>query len=210
VIDEAKSYYSLARSYALAALPELSMLIVMGMPGTGKTTLAQALARHWGLPVLSSDLLRKRLGGLAPTQHAYASFGEGLYSEQADHETYGALMVEAEGALKSGSLILDASFRAPEFRERAAQVAQRAGGTAWFIECTATDDRVRERIRKRVASGKSPSDATYDVHERVRDTWVSMAAPPGAKHIVVDTGGSPPVVLSAAVRRLFEAAISFR
>lgn len=56
------------RSAWRARLPLVS--VVRGVPATGKSLLAGALAELSGLPHLSSDLTRKRLGGLRPTQRA--------------------------------------------------------------------------------------------------------------------------------------------
>ncbi|MEX2598994.1 MAG: hypothetical protein WD533_04985, partial [Dehalococcoidia bacterium] len=65
-IDEAKAYFTLARSYALAALPSPALYVAMGLPGTGKSTIAKALAERWGMPAWSSDIERKRLFGMQP------------------------------------------------------------------------------------------------------------------------------------------------
>ncbi|WP_308411731.1 AAA family ATPase [Mycobacterium avium] len=40
----------------------------MGLPASGKTTLARALAGRLGLVHLSSDVARKRMAGIPPTR----------------------------------------------------------------------------------------------------------------------------------------------
>ena len=50
----------------------------MGLPASGKTTLAQALVGRLGLVHISSDVVRKELAHLAPGEPRREAFGEGL------------------------------------------------------------------------------------------------------------------------------------
>lgn len=61
-----------ARSYAVIALThlragEVRLILVGGLPGTGKTTLAGGVADALGAVLLSSDRVRKELAGRSPT-----------------------------------------------------------------------------------------------------------------------------------------------
>ena len=48
----------------------VQLVVVGGLPGTGKTTLAAAVGDELGWPVLRSDEIRKALAGLGPLEHA--------------------------------------------------------------------------------------------------------------------------------------------
>lgn len=81
-------------------------IVVCGPPASGKSTLAAALKRASGLPVVSSDALRKRRAGLAPT----ARLGPAHYTQAASLATYELLCREALTLLeRSEGVIVDAS-----------------------------------------------------------------------------------------------------
>lgn len=81
-------------------------IVVCGAPASGKSTLAAALARASGLPVVSSDELRKRRAGLAPTER----LGPEHYTQAASLATYELLGREALAELEhSEGVIVDAS-----------------------------------------------------------------------------------------------------
>ena len=59
---------------------EITLTLVGGIPGTGKSTLAASLADRFGHVLLSSDRVRKELSGMDPRSAAPAGFGGGVYS----------------------------------------------------------------------------------------------------------------------------------
>src|SRR6185436_15107442 len=62
--DRARRYFALALSGPGRRRPTL--IAIGGLSGTGKSTLARALATRLGWRLLSSDVVRKELAGLAP------------------------------------------------------------------------------------------------------------------------------------------------
>ena len=60
-----------------------SLVLVGGVVGTGKSTVAEALAEQLGGVVISSDRVRKQLAGLPASSRVHASFDEGLYAPDA-------------------------------------------------------------------------------------------------------------------------------
>ena len=88
-----------------------ALLLVGGLMGVGKSTLAQALHHELGWALLSSDAVRKRLVHLDSAQPQADAFGQGVYSPAWTARTYNALLLEASTALANGrSVLLDASF----------------------------------------------------------------------------------------------------
>jgi uncharacterized protein len=76
---EASAYFNLAWAVA-GGFPRPLLVVTMGLPASGKTTLARALAGQLGLVHLSSDVVRKQLAGLRATEHRFEGFERGLYS----------------------------------------------------------------------------------------------------------------------------------
>ena len=116
---------------ACAALrPAPARLIAIGgLSGTGKSTLAAALAPELGGPpgarVLRSDVIRKRLFGVDPE----TPLPQRGYTARATARVYAALRTEAASALRAGyCTIIDAVALRPEERHSFAAVARQAGG----------------------------------------------------------------------------------
>ncbi|MBF8264407.1 MAG: hypothetical protein HW384_271 [Dehalococcoidia bacterium] len=162
------------------------LLITTGLIGTGKTTLAEALAKKLNMAVISSDMTRKNLAGIPSMQHHYEEFEKGLYSIESTKRTYDALFEEADKLLTKGkSLILDASFRNAEDRRRAQQLAQARNAHFCILEITCPEEIVRKRLEQRLLQADVPSDGrleTYIVQKRKFDR-----VDPGLPQIRLDT-----------------------
>src|SRR5690606_36542711 len=72
-------------------LAQVRLVLVGGLPGVGKTTLATELADELDATVLSSDPTRKELVGVPADSSAAASFGEAAYADDVTDATYAAL-----------------------------------------------------------------------------------------------------------------------
>jgi hypothetical protein len=107
--EEARAYFDLADAYTRQPV-EPTLWVCMGLPASGKTTLAHALAGRLGLLHLSSDVVRKRMAGLRPTVHPVDGFERGLYSRSMSPRTYATLRRHAARWLRRGrSILLDAT-----------------------------------------------------------------------------------------------------
>jgi aminoglycoside phosphotransferase family enzyme len=175
---------------------EVHLVLVGGLPGTGKTTVAQGLADRLGWAVLRSDEVRKELAGLDPAEPAVAAPFEGIYSRARTAEVYRELLRRGEQALGWGeSVVLDATWLDPEQRE-AARAAARAGHAHIHeICCDLSVDEAAARILARTAAGGDASDATPEVlaalAQRPQSPWTR------ARHI--DTSRPPADVIDDAV-----------
>ena len=98
----------------------------MGLPASGKTTLAQALVGRLGLVHISSDVVRKELAHLAPGEPAARPLAKAFYAPTMTRRTYAALIRRASHCLRRGqSVVLDATFGSPD--ERATRGDSRHG-----------------------------------------------------------------------------------
>src|SRR5690606_23487051 len=122
-----------------------------------------------------------------PLTRASAPPGRGIYRSSIGRRTYARLFELAEAALAAGrSVVLDATFGDPAYRERAAAVAKDHGAALWTIECVLSPDETRARIEARLAAGADPSDASVEVYERQRRTWRPVDEAFAPHHIRVD------------------------
>jgi len=165
-----------ARAHWLLALTELEdpgerpcLVLVGGMPGTGKSTLAATLSREAGFQVISSDRVRKELAGLGPETAARAAFGEGIYTAEWDERTYERCL-ERAGALlfEGGRVLVDASFRDLRRRREFLDAAVDWGVRSCMLICTAPRDTVKRRLAARRGGA---SDADWAIYEAVAATW---------------------------------------
>lgn len=135
------------------------LVLVGGLPGTGKSTLAGALADRLGLSLISSDRVRKELAGVPAERPMTATYGTGLYDRAGTERTYAELLSRAGRLLGSGeSVVLDASWTGAGYRAAAGELARRAGAELVELRCEAPTGLATERIltRSRGASDADP------------------------------------------------------
>jgi hypothetical protein len=182
----ARRYFRLACQYASEEPPPL-LLITCGLVATGKTALAQALGEAAGMPVISSDVVRKELAGLAPRERRFESFGRGIYSPRFSERTYKALLERARAALAEGrSMIVDATFGQRRHRERARELAQAMGARFLCLECRAEERVIRRRLEERLRAGRDASDARWETYEAQKQVFEPLAELPPAEHMVME------------------------
>jgi uncharacterized protein len=155
-LAEARDFGRLGRTLAWRARRPL-VVVICGASATGKTRLAAALASVSGLAHLSSDVVRKELAGLAPTDRA----PDCEYSHEASLRTYRELGKRAAGAREGA--IVDATFRR---RTHRAGFAEALGGQALYVECVAPAEVVAEWARRRQRDHERVSDATAAITAR--------------------------------------------
>ncbi len=174
--DEREPALRRARAHWLLALGELEppgrrpcLVLLGGLPATGKTTLAESLAREAGFRVVSSDRTRKELAGLSPEADASADWEEGIYTPGMSDRTYAACREAAERALFRGERVLvDASFRSEERRLEFLETGRRWGVPVLWMVCRAEEATVRDRLGRRRDGG---SDAGLEEYRRIAESW---------------------------------------
>jgi hypothetical protein len=160
--DASRRYFDLACRYA-ESLPPAMLVITCGLPATGKSTIARALADR-GFEVISSDLVRKELAGIAPTERRLEGFQGGIYTPDFTQRTYGALFDHARSLLLAGrSVVLDASFTRREHRRVAARLARETGAQFACLFFDLPDEVIRRRLEERLRKGRDPSDARPEI-----------------------------------------------
>jgi aminoglycoside phosphotransferase family enzyme/predicted kinase len=188
---------------ALGQLEEPSrrpgLMLVGGLPGTGKSTLARGLAERDGFTVVRSDAVRKELaGGGGP-----GAFEAGIYSPEWTGRTYAECLRRAEGLLFEGKrVVVDASFREDARRQEFLDLGRRLCVPAVCLLGRATPATVRARLAGRHGD---VSDADWSVHEQAAARWQEPGSATAPFVVSLDADGDP-----EAVREQAEAALRTR
>lgn len=201
-----------ARGHWLLALSEIeeparrpALVLVGGLPGTGKSTLAGELAERAGFQVVSSDRVRKELAGLDPSQAADADFEKGLYAPEWTRRTYRACLERVrEGLFRGRRLLVDASFREEEKRRWFRETAREWGVRHVLLVCRAPAEVVRDHLEGR---GPTASDADWKVYRRAAETWEEPETATRRVVAPVSTAETVEASVREALERLREAGL---
>jgi aminoglycoside phosphotransferase family enzyme/predicted kinase len=178
----ARELIALAERFAWRARLPL-LIVVCGPPASGKSHLARVLAERSGLAHLSSDLTRKRLVGVSPTQRADTE----AYSPEWNERTYGELGRRAASEFAAGrGAIVDATFRHLADRQSFAAGFD-AAGPFLFIECQAPRSVLAERAARRAHDPERVSDADVTIALREQRAWEPLDEVPAPAHIALRT-----------------------
>jgi uncharacterized protein len=159
---------------------DVALVLIGGLPGTGKSALAGAVASRLGAAVLSSDRIRKELAGLPPTRQPAVAYGTGIYAPAATEATYAELLRRATGLLAQGELVIaDATWASAGHRAAAAAAARAAHARLVQLRCTAPGDLAAERLGSRQPGA---SDADRDIAQEM-----AAAMAPWPEAITIDT-----------------------
>lgn len=175
---EARNFLALATACLRPGPPV--MVAIGGVSGTGKTTVARALAPDLppvpGAVHLRSDEIRKALLGVEPLAHLPP---EG-YRPEVTAEVYDRLLADARACLGAGqSVILDATFLDPAERAAARALAAELRCRAGFVWLTASPETLLARVAARRGDA-SDADVGVVRAQLARDPgpldWWSVAA----------------------------------
>ncbi|KRB18291.1 MULTISPECIES: AAA family ATPase [Mesorhizobium] len=172
LIAEARSYFELALTFLQETEPRL--VAIGGLSGSGKTTIAEALAAYVGAPpgarIVESDRIRKAMHGVAaetrlPDKAYRPEVSERVYNEMA----WRAGLILSEG----GSVVADAVFDRPADRERIEKAARDRGIAFSGVWLEANPLILWQRVNERKGG---PSDATVDILSRQLQRNASQAS----------------------------------
>jgi hypothetical protein len=203
-VDEARSYFELAARYA-RKLPRPMVVMVAGLSGSGKSSVAESLASHWGLEHVSSDVTRKALAGIAPNERQYVGYDQGIYSAEFTRRTMEAMVERAREMLLAGkSVVLDATYRSRCDRETAAAMTRRLGVPLYYVECAANEDETRRRLMRRESGVETTaSDGRWEIYLQQRARWEPIVEADPERYIRLDTSGPVPATFANLLKQFY-------
>jgi predicted kinase len=125
------------------------VVIVFGLPGSGKSYFASKLAKKIKADYVNSDRLRKEM------------FKKRTYSEEEKEAVYLKMLDTMKEAVdQNRNVILDATFHTKETRQPFMKEMKTKGGI-YFIEITTSENITRERLKRK----RRYSEADFKVYK---------------------------------------------
>lgn len=165
------------------------LIVVSGLPGTGKSFFCRKLAEKLPFLILASDALRRVL------------FPSPQYDEQENKRLFSACHVLIEELLRKGiPVIFDATNLLEHHREYLYRAAERAGAKLMLVWVEAPPEVVRQRLlaRETTTVPQCDSEAGWEVYNRMKSRREKISR----NHLVVDTSQD----ITAAVDRIVRTA----
>ena len=198
----ASRYFDLACTYA-ARLEKPVLILTAGLIGSGKSFQARNLAEQLGADIIRTDVLRKELLQISPSEKHHESFGQGIYAGEVSRKTYDKAFELASNKIRLGkSVIIDASFRSRADRAMAADLARRLNVPLYVIECTCPDAVAKIRLEKRMLDKDNPSDGRWEILEEQKKQYEALLEFSEDCCFKVDTADMPEISRQKVIRTI--------
>ncbi len=149
-----------------------ALVVLVGLPASGKSRVAGELRERTGAVVFESDALRRFL------------FPQRTYSARESQQLFAAIHAAIDELLSEGTtVVLDATNLAEAERAPLREMAARWDAKLVFVRVTAPDSLIRRRLASRSVHDIDGSEADVRVYERMRSRVEELRQP----HHIVDT-----------------------
>jgi hypothetical protein len=183
-LKPAIDYIELANAWASSH--RAGMIVMHGLSGSGKSTIAAQLVEALGAIQIRSDVVRKQLFDLAATEQTDSALEQGIYTAEATDSTYRRMQQIAQTIIDADyTVILDATFLQQCHRR---QMLETQTGTVCkkiIINCDAPAAELRKRIIERE---DDPSEANLEVLEKQLLSRQAINADDAALATVINIG----------------------
>ena len=168
--------------------PPGPLVLVAGVVGTGKSTVAGILADALGGAIVATDRVRRHQGGLEPGERPGAAQRARMYDAGEKKRVYQELLERARPVVISGrAAVLDGTFSRRVDRERVRLLAREWGTRAFLVEARCQAEVALGRLARRAERGDSLSDAGPDRHGPSSREFEAVDEWPAAERTIVDT-----------------------
>ena len=141
------------------------IVIVFGLPGSGKSYFASKFAKVINAGYINSDMIRKEI------------FKERVYSDEEKSSVYDNMLKQMKDSVKQKkNLVLDATFHKKDIRKMFVDEMKGKGGIS-FIEIQADENTTRERLKR----SRPYSEADFDVYKLIS----RQNEPLGEPHLIL-------------------------
>lgn len=145
------------------------LIIVSGLPGTGKTTFARALADRLQVVHLNSDMLRDELGK------------RGQYDAESKSLIYREMLERVRQYWEKGeTVVVDATFYQDSHRQPYLDLTGSQPESLRWIELEAEEEIIRERVSRK----RAYSEADFSVYKQIKQIYEPLRIP----HLVLPSG----------------------
>jgi len=139
------------------------LVLMHGLSGSGKSTVARALVEQGGAIRLRSDVERKRLHGLDAFESSVGA-SRSIYGVADSQRTYAHMLQRARDLLAFGqAVIVDAAFLERAERDAFGLMARELQVRLTIVDCDAPAAVLRARLQARAATRADPSEADVRV-----------------------------------------------
>jgi len=176
IINTAKKYFDLASYYASLFSFKLKqkrpiLFITSGLTGTGKTTTARKISIDYSADLISTDAVRKELEGINKYERHHDEYNTGLYSPEKMAYTYEKILEKAKKLLiNQKNVVLDATFKTEENREKAKKIAKKTNASFLILNCVCPEEIIKKYLKERVKK-KSISDGRWEIYVKQKKSF---------------------------------------
>lgn len=132
------------------------IILVFGLPGTGKTYFAEHFAEKLDAVHLNTDIVREKL------------HFKGHYDGKTKQQVYNELFKQAQMEFKKGAdVIVDGTFHLSRRRGQLEKLSKEENKKIYYIEIKAGKETARKRLKK----SRKHSEADIDVYEKIKNEF---------------------------------------
>jgi predicted kinase len=132
------------------------IILIFGLPGTGKSYFSRHLAADIHAKHLNTDIVRDQMNE------------RGNYDDETKQRVYKQLLEKTEGEVKKGNdVVVDGTFHKKEQRDELIDLAQQNEERIFFVEMKAAEQTVKERLK----SKREYSEADFQVYLDIKNNF---------------------------------------
>ncbi|MDQ2658674.1 MAG: ATP-binding protein [Bacteroidota bacterium] len=144
------------------------LIIICGLPGSGKSSFARTLSRELDAHLVSSDLVRKEMEA------------QGRYVFDDELDVYEEMATEAGRAVRGGNdVVVEATFYRKEMRDMFSMLARLLHQKDVFIRIVSREDLIRERL----GHPRPDSQADFSIYRQVKSQYQDLEG----DHLVIES-----------------------